>query len=176
VTTWWMPVRHSVGASLVQCVPNTQQPASIFRGSTSSFVLGGEGRRQMERQLRVLIADDRHTTRQGLRALLALLPQVEVIGEATDGGESIRLVSEYQPDVVLMDMQMPVMDGVEATRRIKKQWPEVRVIVLTMYARYRAEALAAGADAFLLKDGAADTLAGAILAHVQASSGQPAAP
>jgi DNA-binding NarL/FixJ family response regulator len=130
----------------------------------------------MERQVRVLIADDRHTTRQGLRALLALVPQVEVIGEATDGGESVQLVSEHHPDVVLMDMQMPVMDGVEATRRIKKRWPEVRVIVLTMYTRYRAEALAAGADAFLLKDGAADTLAGAILAHVNVAPGPPALP
>jgi DNA-binding NarL/FixJ family response regulator len=128
----------------------------------------------MERQVRVLIADDRHTTRQGLRALLALVPQVEVIGEATDGGESVQLVSEHHPDVVLMDMQMPVMDGVEATRRIKERWPEVRVIVLTMYSRYRAEALAAGADAFLLKDGAAGTLAGAILAHVNVPPGPSA--
>jgi DNA-binding NarL/FixJ family response regulator len=128
----------------------------------------------MEQQVKVLIADDRHTTRQGLRALLALVPQVEVIGEAKDGGESLRLVSERRPDVVLMDMQMPVMDGVEATRRIKKQWPEVRVIVLTMYARYRDQALAAGADAFLLKDGAADALAGAILAQMRAPSGQSA--
>ena len=140
------------------------------------MALRGEGRQPMEQQVRVLIADDRLTTRQGLRALLALLPQVEVIGEATDGDESIRLVSERQPDVVLMDMQMPVMDGVDATRRIKRQWPEVRVIVLTMYARYRAEALAAGADAFLLKDGAVDTLAGAILGQVCGPSGQSAVP
>ena len=130
----------------------------------------------MEGQVRVLIADDRPTTRRGLRALLALLPQVEVIGEAADGGECVNLVAEYRPDVVLMDMQMPVMDGAEATRRIKKQWPEVKVIALTIHARYRAEALAAGADAFLLKDGAPGTLAGAILAQVQDPSGQSATP
>jgi DNA-binding NarL/FixJ family response regulator len=117
----------------------------------------------MERQIRVLIADDRPTTRQGLRALLSLLPQVEVIGEAASGPESVDLVAECRPDVVLMDMQMPVWDGLEATRRIKKQWPEVKVIALTMYARYRPEALAAGVDAFLLKDGKPEALLGAIL-------------
>jgi DNA-binding NarL/FixJ family response regulator len=117
----------------------------------------------MERQVRVLIADDRLITRRGLRALLALLPQVKIVGEAVDGRESVDLIAECRPDVVVMDMQMSVMDGLEATRRIKEQWPAVRVIALTMYDNHRAEVLAAGADAFLLKDGAADTLAGAIL-------------
>ena len=120
----------------------------------------------MERQVRILIADDRPTTRRGLRALLSLLPQVEVVGEAVDGQESVDLVAECRPDVVLMDMQMPVMDGLEATRRIKKRWPETIVIVLTLHAKYRAKALAAGADAFLLKDGAPDMLARAILTQV----------
>jgi DNA-binding NarL/FixJ family response regulator len=119
----------------------------------------------MERRIRVLIADDRPTTRRGLRALLTLIPQVEVVGEAADGGESIQRVSERQPDVVLMDMQMPGIDGLEATRHIKRQWPEVKVIALTMHAKYRSAALAAGADAFLLKDGAPDALLGAILAQ-----------
>ena len=132
----------------------------------------------MERQVRVVIADDRPTTRRGLKALLALLPHVEVVGEAGDGQESLDLVAECSPDVVLMDVQMPVMDGVEATRRIKKDWPEVKVIALTMYAGYRTEALAAGADAFLLKDGAADALAAAILAQVNGAAGcsRPGAP
>jgi CheY-like chemotaxis protein len=70
-----------------------------------------------------------------------------------------------------MDMRMPLMDGLEATRRIKEQWPKVRVIALTIYAKYRAQALAAGADAFLLKDGAPEKLAGAILAEVPALRG-----
>jgi DNA-binding NarL/FixJ family response regulator len=126
----------------------------------------------MERGVKVLIADDRPTTRQGLRALLALLPNVEVVGEAADGRESVDLVAECMPDLVLMDMQMPVMDGLEATRRIKEQWPEVRVIALTMYARYRLEAFAVGADVFLLKDGAADRLVGAILAQVPGLCGR----
>jgi DNA-binding NarL/FixJ family response regulator len=121
----------------------------------------------MERRVRVLIADDRPATRQGLRALLSLLPQVEIIAEAADGRESVELVAEHRPDVVLMDMQMPVMDGVEATRRIKEQWPTVRIIALTIHAKYRAEALAAGADIFLLKEGNPDALLGAILTQVQ---------
>ena len=124
----------------------------------------------MDRPLKVLIVDDRQTTRQGLRALLTLYPQVEVVGEAADGKQSIDLVAECQPDVVLMDMQMPVIDGPETTRRIKAQWPEVRVIALTAHERYRAEALAAGADAFVLKDGRPGTLVGAILAPVLAIS------
>jgi DNA-binding NarL/FixJ family response regulator len=118
----------------------------------------------MIRRVRVLIADDRPTTRQGLRALLSLLPEVEVIGEAADGRESVALVAECRPDVVLMDMQMPVMDGVEAARRIKEQWPMVRVIALTMHPHYRAEALAAGVDLFLLKEGDPEALLDAILA------------
>jgi len=161
---------------MVQCVVRARQPECIFVGGTSCLMLGGERRRQMEQQVRVLIADDRSTTRQGLRALLTLLPQVEIIGEAVDGRESVDLVAEYGPDVVLMDMQMPVMDGVEATRRIKEQWPTVRIIALTMYARYRVEALAAGADVFLLKDAKPDALVGAILAQIHSSSGQSTAP
>jgi DNA-binding NarL/FixJ family response regulator len=138
------------------------------------MMLSQEGKQRVERRVRILIADDRPTTRQGLRALLALLPQVEVIGEAADGRESVALVAECRPDVVLMDMQMPVMDGVEATRRIKEQWPTVRIVALTIHAKYRAEALAAGVDVFLLKDGNADMLLGAILGQVESLPSQSA--
>jgi DNA-binding NarL/FixJ family response regulator len=117
---------------------------------------------QTNQRKRVLIVDDQRPTRQGLKAVLTLSPQVEVIGEAADGQESVDLVAEHHPDVVLMDVQMPVMDGLEATRHIKSRWPEVRVVVLTMHANYRAKALAAGADAFLIKGCPSEMLRAAI--------------
>ncbi len=116
----------------------------------------------MTMQTRVLIADDRPRSRSGLRAVLALRPGIEIVGEAADGQEAVRLVAECRPDVVLMDARMPVMDGVEATRLIKEGWPEIRVIVLTIHASYRADALAAGADAFLIKGYPARELLAAI--------------
>jgi DNA-binding NarL/FixJ family response regulator len=122
--------------------------------------------KEEKRRVRVLITDDQRPTRQGLRALLALHPQVEVVGEAANGQESVALVGERHPDVVLMDVRMPVMDGLEATRRIKSQWPEVKVIALSMYPLYRAQAHAAGAEVFLLKGCPAEELEAAIVATV----------
>lgn len=117
----------------------------------------------MKQRIRVLIADDQQPTRHGLSALLTLCPELELVGEATNGLEAVELVAEYRPDVVLLDMQMPVMDGLEATRRIKKQWSEVKVIGLTMYNRYKDLAISAGVDAFLIKGCATETLMNAIL-------------
>jgi DNA-binding NarL/FixJ family response regulator len=117
----------------------------------------------MMMQTRVLIADDRRRSRSGLRALLDLRPEIVVVGEAANGREAVRLVEEYHPDVVLMDAKMPVLDGVEATRLIKERWHKVRVVVLTIHASYRDDALAAGADAFLIKGCAAADLLRAIL-------------
>jgi YesN/AraC family two-component response regulator len=111
---------------------------------------------------RVLVVDDLRPARRGLKALLSLAPEVEWVGEAADGQEAVTLVAERHPDVVLMDIRMPEMDGLEATRRIKSQSPEVRVIVLTIYAEYEAEALAAGADGFLVKGCPSDVLREAI--------------
>jgi DNA-binding NarL/FixJ family response regulator len=141
-----------------------------------------EGQETMEQRIRLLIADDAPRSRDGLRALLATLklgtdekarrgppgaiqPQVEVVGEAANGRDAVRLVEERQPDVVLMDARMPVMDGLEATRLIKDKWPEVKVVVLTMYPTYRAQALAAGADVYLLKGCPPQRLLEAILGH-----------
>ena len=105
----------------------------------------------MARHMQILIVDDQPRARQSLKALLATWPQVKEIREAANGQEAVHLVEESQPDVVLMDVRMPEMDGVEATRLIKARWPQVKVIVLSMYADYMADALAAGADAFVSK-------------------------
>ena len=113
----------------------------------------------MGEQIRVLIADDRPRARQGLCAVLATFgmkasqadPAISVVGEAADGMEVVRLVEAYRPNVVLMDAHMPHLDGLAATRLIKRRWPAVRVILLTMYANYRTAAFSAGADDFLLK-------------------------
>lgn len=119
------------------------------------------------RRVRVVIADDQRPTRQGLKALLSLLPpSVEVIGEAGNGQAAVELVAERRPDVVIMDVRMPVVDGLEATRQIKSRWPEIRVIALTMYPTYRADAQAAGADVFLLKGCSVEDLRAAIVAHL----------
>ena len=113
--------------------------------------------------IRVLIADDRPSSRNGLKALLVTQPGIEIVGEAADGQETILFVEQCRPDVVLMDVRMPSMDGLEATQIIKDQCPETKVIVLTMYATYKTEALAAGADAFLVKGCATEDLLAAIL-------------
>ncbi|GIK40275.1 MAG: hypothetical protein BroJett011_41080 [Chloroflexota bacterium] len=105
----------------------------------------------MSNPIRVLIADDHPRSRRGLRALLATLPTIKVIGEAADGQEAVNLVETYQPDVVLMDAQMPVMDGLAASRCIKRQWPQIKIIMLTVYNGHRSEANAAGIDVFLAK-------------------------
>lgn len=123
-----------------------------------------EGTRVMANQrVRIVIADDQRPARQGLNALLATCPEVEVVGEAVNGREAIRLVAECQPDVVLMDVRMPVMDGVTATVYIKNQWPQVKVIVLTLYGNHRMDALHARADAFLIKGCPTEDLVEAIL-------------
>ena len=81
--------------------------------------------RQVNKTWRVLVVDDQAPTRQGITALLELAPDMEVTHEASDGSEAVQLVAEEQPDVVLMDVRMPVMDGLEATRQIKDRWPQV---------------------------------------------------
>ena len=114
---------------------------------------------------RVLIADDRSRSRKGLRALLSTNAQLEVVAEAQNGKEAVEMTDELQPNVVLMDVRMPVMSGVEATRMIKDQWPEIRVVVLSMYQRHLDEAKDAGADFFLQKGCPTQDLFEAILSE-----------
>jgi DNA-binding NarL/FixJ family response regulator len=121
--------------------------------------------------IRILIVDDHGVVRQGLRMYLSLDPELEVVGEAANGAEALRLAHELEPDVVLMDLLMPVMDGIAATEAIRRELPDVEVIALTSVledsAIYRA--MRAGAIGYLLKDTQADELCRSIKA---AAAGQ----
>jgi two-component system response regulator DesR len=99
--------------------------------------------------LRLLIADDRARTRRALRALLAAYPDLAVVGEAVDGEEAVAAVERLRPDLVVLDVRMPRLDGVAATARIKARWPAVRVVAHSLAIERRGDALAAGADAFV---------------------------
>ncbi|AMG83893.1 two-component system response regulator [Microbacterium sp. PAMC 28756] len=114
--------------------------------------------------IRLLIADDQALVRGALGALLDLEPDLEVQGLAADGAEALRLAEELQPDVCLMDIQMPGVDGVEATKRIRAASPQTRVLVVTTFARpgYLRAALDAGASGFVVKDTPAEELAAAV--------------
>lgn len=105
-------------------------------------------------KIRVLLADDHSLFREGLRSLLEDQDDIKIIGEAEDGLETIRLVQQLRPTVILMDINMPVVDGVEATRMILKEEPSMGIVILTMYPQdeYVFQALKAGAKAYLLKD------------------------
>jgi YesN/AraC family two-component response regulator len=102
-------------------------------------------------KIRLLVVDDQVMTLRGVRAVLDFSAHIEAIQQAANGREALAIVEETQPDVVLMDARMPVMDGIEATRLIKSRWPKIKVIVYSMYPSYEQDALAAGADRFLLK-------------------------
>jgi DNA-binding NarL/FixJ family response regulator len=121
----------------------------------------------MAELLRILIVDDQPRARKSLRALLSTWPQALEIREATNGHEAVQLVEEFRPDAVLMDVRMPEVDGLEATTTIKAQWPQVKVIVLTMYIESRDEALAAGADAFVGKGEASEKVLDILSAVMQ---------
>jgi len=124
------------------------------------------------RPIRILIADDHELVREGLRMFLAEEKEIEVVGEAANGAEAVSLASAIQPDVVLMDVVMPNMNGVEATRRIRERNPACQVLILTSFAddRYVRDALQAGAIGYLLKDVLKPELLRAIRAAAQ---GQP---
>lgn len=119
-----------------------------------------------ETKIRVLLVDDQLIIRQGLRSLLEAKPNLEIVGEAENGQAAIAQVKALQPDLVLMDVRMPVMDGVAATRQICQQFPQTKVLVLTTFDddEYVSQAIQVGARGYLLKDTHSDDLAAAIQA------------
>lgn len=113
---------------------------------------------------RILLADDHELMREGLRTLLAAQPDLEIVGEAEDGAVAVRRALELRPDIVIMDVGMPQMNGIEATRRLTAELPGTKIIALSMHSdrRYVTEMLKAGAAGYVLKQGAFRELASAI--------------
>jgi DNA-binding NarL/FixJ family response regulator len=126
--------------------------------------------------VRVLIADDQTLVRAGFRRLLDSEPDLYVVGEAANGAEVLELVGRFGTDVVLMDIRMPVLDGLETTRRLAQRYPAIRVVILTTYDmdEYVFDAMQSGASGFLLKDSPPDMLVAAI--HVAATGDALLAP
>lgn len=117
-------------------------------------------------KIRVLLAEDHTIVRQGLRSILHGQEGIHIVGEAEDGREAVDLVQQLQPDIVLMDLSMPLLSGLEATRQIKSQVPQVQVLVLTVHddEEYIFQILQAGASGYLLKQSAVGELVAAIQA------------
>jgi DNA-binding NarL/FixJ family response regulator len=132
---------------------------------------GGEGVAPSE-TARLLIADDHALVREGLRTMLSGEDGIQVIAEVKDGQEALSSCRELQPDLVLMDVRMPVMDGLEATRRIKEEMPQVSVVMVTMHENpdYLFEAIKAGAAGYVLKDASGERLLGAVKRTLEGES------
>jgi len=123
-------------------------------------------------KIKVLVVDDHTIVRDGICALLALAGDMEVVGEAANGSEALKMVKELRPDVVLMDIAMPIMDGLEATRRIHREFPRIAILVLTQYddKEYVFPVIEAGASGFISKVAASSELANGIRAVYQGDS------
>lgn len=108
--------------------------------------------------MRVLIVDDTSRARQSMKALLDVWHKPEEVCEAANGTEAVQMVEEFQPDFILMDARMPGMSGLEATRLIKAKWPQIKIIILSVFTDYQALAIEAGADGFVSKSNSPETL------------------
>src|SRR5918997_4083424 len=133
----------------------------IMRGTTS---MQNETRSQGVGTARLVLADDHDLVREGIRAVLEGEPDLEVVGEASNGREAVEVCKQLRPDLVLMDVRMPEMDGLAATRAVKAELPETSVVMVTMHESpdYLLEAIAAGAAGYILKDAAGERLVEAV--------------
>jgi len=129
----------------------------------------------MKEKIRILIVDDHKVVREGLKAFISPLPQFEIIGEAQDGIEAIAEADKLQPDVILMDLLMPKMDGIEATQAIKQKFPNIQILILTSFSDEEQviTAIRAGASGYLLKDSSPNELKKAILDVYRGESAIP---
>ncbi|OFV99974.1 MAG: DNA-binding response regulator, partial [Acidobacteria bacterium RIFCSPLOWO2_12_FULL_54_10] len=120
----------------------------------------------MSASIRILLADDHQIVRQGLRRILEENPEMEVVGEASDGRQAVQMALESKPQVIVMDLSMPQLNGMEAIRQLSKRLPSAKVLVLSMYSdeSYVVQVLEAGATGYLLKDSADTDLMQAVLA------------
>ncbi len=122
---------------------------------------------KMAKPPRVLIVDDQPRARASLSAVVTTLLQSDQVAEAQTGAEAVERVEAWQPDIILMDARMPQLDGIQATRQIRTKYPRVKIIVISLYPEYRADALAAGADLFLNKAGPPEQLLTALTTMAQ---------
>ncbi|MFJ7936302.1 response regulator [Sporosarcina sp. NPDC096371] len=122
--------------------------------------------------IRILVVDDHKILRDGIRSILALESDIQVVGEAVSGDEVMKKVGEFRPDCILMDINLPGRNGIEVTSTVKKEYPNCRVLVLTLFEdeEYLLEALRAGADGYLLKDSSSDQIVAAIRMIAQGDS------
>lgn len=113
--------------------------------------------------IRVLVVDDHHVVREGLRRILELDKEIKVVGEARNGGEAVTKAVSLSPDVIIMDLKMPGMDGIAASRKIKQEKPETNILILTLYGEdFVRQAIEAGVSGYLLKDSECETITKAI--------------
>ncbi len=164
---WRSPAGTRVPSQYGQAPPASDRraPARLPRRSHCAY-------RRQRAPLRIVVADDQASVREGLVLLLGLLPDIEVVASAADGRQAIDLVTQYQPDAILLDLRMPVIDGIEATRQLTELHPAVAIVVLTTYAADTSilAALRAGARSYLTKDADRVEIASALRSAVSGLS------
>lgn len=117
----------------------------------------------MNEKLRLMIVDDNPHARKALSAFISTQDWSGAISEATNGEDALEKIEGHHPDVILMDIHMPIMDGLQATQIIKNRWPQIKIVVLTIYADYKSQAYQVGADAFLVKGCSMEKMTSTIL-------------